>query len=52
MKRTLTLVSAAFLAALPAALAIAAKTTEKYITAWCKSGQLVRVSQGKYRKNS
>ena len=28
------------------------KTAEKHVTAWCKSGQLVRVSQGKYRKNS
>ena len=33
------------------ALAIAPKTAEKYITAWCKAGQLVRVAQGKYSKN-
>lgn len=33
------------------ALAIASKTAEKYITAWCKAGQLVRVAQGKYSKN-
>ncbi|MBR1574941.1 MAG: DUF3987 domain-containing protein, partial [Bacteroidales bacterium] len=33
------------------ALAIAPKTAEKYITAWCKSGQLVRVAQGKYSKS-
>lgn len=32
------------------ALAIAPKTAEKYITAWCKSGQLVRVAQGHYSK--
>lgn len=32
------------------ALAIAPKTVEKYITAWCKGGQLVRIAQGKYEK--
>ena len=32
------------------ALAIAPKTAEKYITAWCKGGQLVRVAQGHYSK--
>ena len=31
-------------------LAIAPKTAEKHITACCKAGQLVRVSQGKYIK--
>ena len=34
------------------ALAIAPKTAEKYITAWCKAGQLIRVSQGNYSKMS
>lgn len=33
------------------ALAIAPKTAEKYISAWCKGGQLVRVAQGKYEKS-
>ena len=28
------------------------ETAETYITAWCKAGQLVRISQGKYNKNS
>ena len=37
---------------LASALAIVSKTVEKYITAWCKSGQLIRISQGKYSKNS
>ena len=27
-----------------------AKTAQKYITAWCKGGQLVRVAQGEYEK--
>lgn len=27
------------------------KTAEKYITAWCKAGQLVRIAQGKYEKS-
>ena len=31
-------------------LAIAPKTAEKYITAWCKAGRLIRVSQGNYSK--
>ena len=31
-----------------ASIAIAPKTAEKYITAWCKGGQLVRIAQGKY----
>ena len=30
--------------------AIAPKTAEKHITAWCKGGQLVRIAQGKYEK--
>lgn len=30
---------------------IAPKTAEKYISAWCKGGQLVRVAQGKYEKS-
>ncbi|MBR1698275.1 MAG: hypothetical protein IJ714_00620 [Bacteroidales bacterium] len=33
-----------------ASIAIAPKTAEKYITAWCKGGQLVRIAQGKYEK--
>lgn len=28
----------------------APKTAEKYITTWCKGGQLVRIAQGKYEK--
>lgn len=34
-----------------ALLAIAPKTAEKYVTAWIKGGQLVRVAQGKYSKS-
>ena len=32
------------------AIYIAPKTAEKYITAQCKGGQLVRFAQGKYEK--